>query len=282
MAIHHYTKARILPLMLESGKIRFTRADCLDDKSEMPFRSVHVDPKNFFISSWTRSADEQSGQWYRYANAHTGVRITMPDMPFDLQKATIDLSRESRKPELAGKPMGIQIRDVALPYPISCMFGNGYVIYPASANPQDDFGGEVCYVNDHAEHVKKFISSDSGSTTILGGTRLARVKSLPWKDQAEYRFVLMAIAGPDLSYSESPSGYLAALYDLLETNAIADRPLSPPTVASIDLPFSAQALDSLVVTLGSSITIEDRDAVNQAVQRFAPNATVLDSEMLVR
>lgn len=282
MAIHHYTKASSLPLILESGKIRFTRADCLDDRSEMPFRSAHLDPRNFFISSWTRTADEQSGQWCRYASAHTGVRITMPDMPFDLQNSTIDLSRESERTEPAGKKIGIQISDIALPHPISSMFGDGYIIYPASANLRADFGGEVCYVTDPAEHAKEFISSDSGSTTILGGTKLARIKSLAWKDQEEYRFVLMAIAGPELSYLESPNNYQTALLDLLEANAISGRTPAPPNATFIDLPFAALALDNLVVTLGSSITIEDRTAVMKSIQRFAPKAAVMDSEMLVR
>ncbi|HEY9281503.1 MAG TPA: hypothetical protein VIP51_15640 [Eoetvoesiella sp.] len=282
MAIHHYTKAVTLPLILESGKIRFTRADCLDDKSEMPFKTTHVDPRNFFVSSWTHKASEQSGQWYRYADAHAGVRITMPDLPFEFQNINIDFYRESRRDEFAGKKVGIQLKDVVLPHSVSSMFGDGYVLSPCSGNMQDDFGGKVVYVPDPATHVKRFISNSTDGTTIVGGAQLARIKSTPWEDQAEYRFVLMAIAGPQLSYVESPSDYRTALYDLIEANAITARNMPPPAVVSIDLPIAAAALDRLVVTLGSNITEEDRNLVTQAVERYAPQAEIVGSRLVTR
>jgi len=59
MFIHHYTKASTLPLILASGKIRFTRADLLDDASEMPFETAHLLPQHYFISSWTNADKEQ-------------------------------------------------------------------------------------------------------------------------------------------------------------------------------------------------------------------------------
>lgn len=269
MVIHHYTKASNLPLILESRKIRFTRADCLDDKSEMPFKTAHLDPRNFFISSWSDKPCELSGLWYRYANHHSGVRISMLNMPFELRNVTIDFQRESKSPS---KKVGIQLDDVPLPYSIPSMFGNGYVLVPNSANMQHDFGGKVIYDPDPIAYAEKFISSTVTTTTIVGGTQLGRIKSTPWEDQAEYRFVLYTVAGPQLSYSEHPGNYRTALFDLLETN-----PVAHPSVDYIDLPVSALALDNVIVTLGSCITEDDRNKVTEAIKEFAPRTKVVES-----
>lgn len=84
MEIHHYTRASTLPLILQSGKIRFTRADQLDDLMELPFEAFHLSRSNYFINSWVKSETEKSGQWYRYADQHRGVCLSFKETPFPL------------------------------------------------------------------------------------------------------------------------------------------------------------------------------------------------------
>jgi hypothetical protein len=78
--IHHYTTIKNLALILNSGKLRFTRFDLLDDKEEV---SVIPDNLSFirtwcFISSWTDSEKESIPLWKMYSSIYDGVRISMP------------------------------------------------------------------------------------------------------------------------------------------------------------------------------------------------------------
>ena len=280
MVIHHYTKAATLPLILESGKIRFTRADCLDDPNEMPFKTNHLDPRYYFVSSWTHSQNELSGQWHRYAGESTGVRITLPAMPFEIHSVSVNLSRKSAN--RPGKKVGLLIKNVELPFSRDKMFGNGYVLVPNGTDIGKDFAGAVTYTDRPEALAGKLVSSDTQTTTVFGGGRPTRFKSNAWSDQSEYRFVLMAVKGPELDYTQASERYENALFDLMDIGIEAGEPMAPPDITYIDLPISKNALDNLTVMLGPRMTVEDREMTKRAVERHAPLAWILESDMKVR
>ncbi|EZP64206.1 DUF2971 domain-containing protein [Pseudomonas sp. RIT357] len=271
MDIHHYTRASTLPLILQSGKIRFTRADQLDDGSEMPFKTAHVDAQNFFVSSWTSSVSEHSGQWFRYGDQHRGIRITLPHEPFEYHRVSWKLSR--------GK-VGIELIDITIPFTITEMLGNGYVLNPSSHDMSKDFGGAVEYVENPQKRVQELISHTECETTIHNTSKLGRIKSDAWADQFEYRFVLMAYQGADLDQSVCRDSYETALLDLFE--GYHSQSIAPPKIKYIDLPLAKVALDKMVVTLGSNISNDDRAAINQAINLHSPQVRIEESGMNVR
>lgn len=279
MEIHHYTKASTLPLILSSKKFRFTRADSLDDEAEMPFASTHVDAKKFYVSSWTAAQGEHSGQWARYGDRDAGVRLTFRTTPFTYHTLDFNITRD-RNSSKSGRDVGVELLKVATPFSRTTMFGNGYVIVPHGEDMRESFGGPVAYVEDPASYAKRFIKASLKETTIVGGANLARIKSPGWADQREYRFVLMAIAGPKSDYEAAPDAYETSLLDLMEERSNSASVSSE--MKYIDLPFDPEALRSLEVTLGSKISSQDRDAVLHALQIHAPEATVRESSMRVR
>lgn len=280
MEIHHYTRATTLPLILQSGKIRFTRADHLDDLAELPFETFHLSRQAYFINSWVKSAVEKSGQWYRYADQHRGVRLSFKSSPFPMNKLQLELSRPYRTKDGELKTLGLRLNDTPAPFIKKTMFGKGFVLIPWA--DEKSFGGDVLYVEDPTAYVKQFVRSTPDITEITGGSRLCQIKAAHWEDQSEFRFTLMAIRGPELTYEENPDEYEHELLNLMEKWYSSETGAPPPELPFIDLPIDTSMLDQMTVMLGSGISKKDREAVLQAVQRYAPNAIVSESAIRAR
>jgi len=280
MEIHHYTRASTLPLILQTGKLRFTRADHLDDLLELPFETFHLSRQAYFVNSWVKSTVEKSGQWYRYADQHRGVRLSFKSSPFPLKKLRLELSRPYKSTDEELKKVGLRLNDVPAPFAKETMFGKGFVLMPWT--DEKSFGGDVLYVENPADYVKQFIRSTPEITEITGGSRLCRIKAAHWEDQSEFRFTLVAIRGPELAYEDNPDEYEHELLNLMEKWYSSGTGAPSPDLPFIDLPIDTLMLDHMTVTLGSGISEKDREAVLQAVQRYAPNAIVLESAILAR
>lgn len=282
MFIHHYTRACTLPLILETQRIRFRRADLLDDSTEMPFKTAHLDPRNYFVSSWSMVDREQSGQWYRYGDMDRGVRITLPATPFAFRYVILEISRIASIPSMSSSKVGIKLENVAIPFTTTEMLGKGYVLTPFCPDMPAEFGGPVEYVSCPAMRAADFFTSDDQKTTVHNVGKLGRIKSEAWSDQAEYRFVLMAQEGPSLDRSQSPEAYDSALLDLFEESIASGTIYRPASVAFIDLPLAPGILNKMTVTLGANISREDRDAIEKAVHLYAPKARIVESSMRIR
>lgn len=286
MEIHHYTRASTLPLILGTRTIRFTRADLLDDASEVPIKNQHIDARYFYVSSWTLQSNEQSGQWHRYGDASRGVRISFHESPFEWENVSVLIRRE-----VAGDPgedhledvrsVGIRVDGVDVPYPSSSMFGNGYILIPDGSGTRREFGCAVTYVDNVELEAAKYCISDNGKTTIYGSaSNVARIKASAWADQEEYRYVLMAVAGPEKTYVESPSVYEAELLDSIESRGVV--PFPPAKVGHIDIPLSLDAFEKMTVTLGPLISREDTEKVLEALKLLAPKAIIKFSAINLR
>lgn len=280
MEIHHYTRASTLPLILQSGKLRFTRADHLDDLLELPFETFHQSRQTYFVNSWVKSAVETSGQWYRYADQHRGIRLTFKSSPFSVTKLRLELGRSYKDKDGELKKVGLRFNDVPAPFSKETMFGKGFVLLPWA--DEESFGGDVLYVEDPAAYVRQFVRSTPRVTEITGGSRLARIKAAHWEDQSEFRFTLMAIRGPELTYHDNPEEYEREFLNLMEKWYSLGTGAPPPELPFIDLPIDSLMLDHMTVTLGSGISEDDREAVLQAIRRYAPNATVSESAIQAR
>ncbi|CNI77008.1 Uncharacterised protein [Yersinia similis] len=272
MNIHHYTNASTLPLILDSKKIRFTRADLLDDGSEMPFRTAYLNPQQYFISSWTHADRELSGQWYRYGDHDRGVRLTLPDSPFTYYHLKDDISASDESGSF-----GIMLNGIDAPFSLETMLGKGFVLIPY-LEMDKYFGGFVNYVSDPALQASNLYSTDEDGTHISLPGHLGRIKSKFWSDQEEYRFVLVAYQGPDLKRSEVTEVYDRELLSRYQ----AGQTVIPAQIQHIDLPLAEDMLSQLIVTLGPRISSENREMVYQAMCKFSPSGIVRESEMNIR
>ena len=283
--IHHYTKAKTLPLILRNRTIRFSRADELDDDDEVPYRAARLDPRHYFVSSWASDTKGQAGLWHRYADLDRGVRLSLRAMPFDWTRLDVKIVRTVPDPlgGLTPKTCGLIVRDLDIPFNEATAFGSGYVVHPMSCDLRDTFGGPVNYVDDPVASAAKMVTQHGDALTIQGdGTGVARIKGRDWEDQHEYRFVLAAVAGPALDYASDPARYREAFLDMMEAGAKTNYLNTHSEVKHIDVPLGAEAFVGMTVTLGPAMTSGDRLMVKQAVQELAPAATVVESTLRVR
>jgi hypothetical protein len=74
---YHYTSINNLALILKSKKIRFTRADLVNDLDEINITDLPKIKTNVFISCWTAQQKESIPLWNLYADNLKGVRIKL-------------------------------------------------------------------------------------------------------------------------------------------------------------------------------------------------------------
>lgn len=281
MQIQHYTKAATLPLILESGKIRFTRADNLDDMQELPFEAFHASSKNYYINSWVKSDSEKSGQWYRYGDQHKGICVIFEESPFPEEIINLNISRQKIEGINNKVNLGLTIRNVQTAFTKETMLGKGFILIPWAE--MSSFANDVIYTENPKEYVTQFIKTNTNQTEITHGSTICRVKSIDWQDQSEYRFVLMAAKGPDLFYTNNCGEYENEFINMMEENSkTLGKTITHPDVNYIDLPIDKKKLDKMKIILGSKISDEDREKVIEAIKNHAPNAIVLDSEIKIR
>src|SRR3546814_8197734 len=83
--IHHYTSVAALEAIFRSCLLRFTRLDLFDDVIEAQSIAVIDFGAKFFASCWVKQDVEDIVQWSMYGNSMRGVRISLPDDPFEWQ-----------------------------------------------------------------------------------------------------------------------------------------------------------------------------------------------------
>lgn len=186
--IHHYTSIPTLEAILRSGRLRFTRLDKFDDVLEAQ-RIAGIDfGSQFFASCWVKNDAEDIAQWSMYGDRQCGVRLSLPDDPFEWH-------RLDGFHQVPGTDAKWQFNNVDAPFTLAEVFGEGYLLIPEGDRSQ--FLKEVCYVGDVAEAYKQRIRDEGDSTVIYGYPGdLAKYKWDRWAFQREHRFVLTTKRGP--------------------------------------------------------------------------------------
>ena len=268
--IHHYTSAQTLGLILASRKLRFNRTDRVDDVQEAERHPLIRFGRYFYVTCWTCEDQESIPLWQMYSGGMTGVRISLPNYPFE------------RK--LLAVPPGWKLeREGCLYAPLTIpeMFGDDYLILPMYMNAET-FGGPVEYCDDLEERYRDAISlciRDRGKAELRmrAPFDLVRLKSREWAFQREFRFSLFALPsipvpaegpGSPEYYEELPSHMLDAFF----------RGIGP-AAEFLDVDLSREAFDNMRITLGPLSSTESEATVRALIARYAPNARIQHSQL---
>ena len=271
--IYHYTSINTLALILESRKIRFNRLDRVDDIRESQTVAGIEFGKYFFVSCWTKSAKEHIPLWHMYTPEMKGVRIGLPDMPFQMMPLNTPPAWNMK-----------QRREILSLLSFEEMFRDSYCILPIFLTP-DMFAGPVSYVPDIAVSYRNNVElivgpNNHGNLKIKNMPLLPRTKDDYWAFQDEYRFVLLivpSIPAPSTGISSPefvekfPSHVLSSFVKGVD-----------PGIDYYDLTLSQDALNSIEVTLGPRTDHSERSVVEALLGKFTRSGTVSNSALAIR
>lgn len=170
--IYHYTSISTLALILKNQTIRFTSLKNVDDLQEMMSAEEKEYGKYCFVSCWTYEARESIPMWKMYSDSMKGIRIGLPEFPFQ------DFDDNHGKKTYVPPPFE---RD-------------NYFIYPAYS---DMFLTPVQYSDEPCDLFTKVENSDGISFNSLSFS----CKSKFWDFQKECRYKLFII--PSVPYKEN-------------------------------------------------------------------------------
>lgn len=80
--LYHYTTIENLALILKNQTIRFSKLTNTDDLEESKTSDIGEAGQYIFVSCWTDKKDENIPLWHMYSSKLSGVRISLPFLPF--------------------------------------------------------------------------------------------------------------------------------------------------------------------------------------------------------
>ena len=268
--IHHYTSPETLGLILDSRRLRFNRTDRVDDALEAERHPFIRFGRYFYVSCWTRDGDESIPLWQMYSGGMTGVRISLPDYPFQ-RKAL-------------GVPPGWQVEQegrLYAPLTFDEVFGDDYLILPTYMKPET-FGGAVEYRDDVEARYRDAISlvvreGGKAELKMKAPFDLVRLKTREWEFQREYRFSLIAL--PSIPVPPEGPGSPEFFGELPNHMLNAFVRGIGPAAEFLDVDLSNEAFQNMTVTLGPLSSGETKAEVHALIDRYAPNARIEESRL---
>lgn len=272
--IYHYTNIEVLALILSSKKIRFTRLDLLDDMLEsdaFPPESIFL-AQSIYASSWTKDPEENIPLWKMYSSVDKGIRITMPEDPFN--HYIIE--------PFSCKNHGLRMRLIS-PFTKEQLYYNGeYTILNIFNKEKKDFFKDVTYINDVKSFYKNSIIHKKNPITgesyihIKENCDLGKFKEKKWEFQKESRFVLYTKKLLPLSHPFI-NGNIHKQYD-----PQAQEIIMPNDKKYIDVEFSDEAFKQMEITLPPCITPGNRIIVEALIKQYNPSAIIHNSCLKIR
>lgn len=244
----------------------------MDDIREAQFHAGINFGKYFFVSCWTQELVESIPQWSMYGQTMQGVRIELPEYPFDEIPMVSPTAWT-----------GVQINDdLTAPLPFEALFGKNYFLVPMFS-PRKNFAGPVEYISDVQAAYSRAVAREISPNGVSVNLRISNLpglafhKSKDWEFQKEYRFSLFALPSKELSVRTAADGEYFGDFSQNISNAFINN--VDQDISFIDVPLSSHAIKNLVVRTGPLSTESEKVAIKSLLARFAPEAKIEESEL---
>lgn len=255
--IFHYTSIKSLALILNSGKIRFTRLDLVDDMKEVEGIPEKIQ-RCFFISCWTEEKTENISLWQSYTDMK-GVRIEFPQKFFFEYSHCGDYGN-----------WGFSEPTIC-PLSISEIRTDNYFIL----NPfwlEDGFYVKVEYIDDYDIRKNERIKIDGKGGVIIDQIKnLVCYKSPIWEAQKESRFYLMAV--PLLPLANFRGDRMTQMKNIPGLGHLQNE------VKYIDVTISKDVLDNIIIRLHPQCDHADQLIIQSLLAKFTNNGKVERSDL---
>lgn len=266
--LYHYTSLESLALILKNRTIRLNPLDKMDDIQEQKTADIENIGKFVFVSSWTDDVVESIPMWKMYTDPRCGVRIKLRKNPF-LKHGTRGSDFEKvLGATLEDEKSRTTVMDTFLD--LTAMLEGGYV------SPQwwsGDILTKIEYTNDLDKLEPSVGSCENGKNRIDLGL-LGKYKNTHWRFQNEWRYIMDFVP---MNFSSNPQ-QIARYFS--QTVLQMSTGIAEPPFRYYDLDIDPKYFEEMEITCSPQMSAENRTILETLVERYNPNATILESELL--
>ena len=266
--LYHYTSLESLALILKNRTIRLNPLDKMDDIQEQKTADIENIGKFVFVSSWTDDVVESIPMWKMYTDPRCGVRIKLRKNPF-LKHGTRGSDFEKvLGATLEDEKSRTTVMDTFLD--LTAMLEGGYV------SPQGwsgDILTKIEYTNDLNKLEPSVGSCENGKNRIDLGL-LGKYKNTHWRFQNEWRYIMDFVP---MNFSSNPQ-QIAKYFS--QTVLQMFTGIAEPPFRYYDLDIDPKYFEEMEITCSPQMSAGNRTILETLVERYNPNATILESELL--
>ncbi len=266
--LYHYTSLERLAQILETKTIYLGPLNRVDDLQENKTEDVSNLGQFFFTSCWTAEEKEIIPMWEMYTPLKSGVRIGLPKNPFVTYKTPVS---ELRK--LVGGFVffeGENEETISSCVDILDMIKKGVLSPQAMAMSllfEVKYTNDKCLLEPHVKHVE-------GEKLQLNMECVGKYKNEYWSFQKEWRYIIQVLP---LDLKQPVQNYQNN-FNII-ANLMAAGQLKSP-IDHVDLKIAPEIMPRMVIMTSPKFTIGNRIMLDALLEKYNPNATIMDSELV--
>ena len=251
--LYHYTSLESLALILKNRTIRLNPLDKMDDIQEQKTADIENIGKFVFVSSWTDDVVESIPMWKMYTDPRCGVRIKLRKNPF-LKHGTRGSDFEKvLGATLEDEKSRTTVMDTFLD--LTAMLEGGYV------SPQG-WSGDILTKIEYTNDLDKLEPS------------VGSCENTHWRFQNEWRYIMDFVP---MNFSSNPQ-QIARYFS--QTVLQMSTGIAEPPFRYYDLDIDSKYFEEMEITCSPQMSAGNRTILETLVERYNPNATILESELL--
>ena len=258
--LYKYTTLESLALILKSRKIRLNPLTQMDDLQEAKSADAISYAPYVFISSWMDEPRESIAMWKLYSNMTSGVRIGMPEMPFERYIYPAFIVKQ-RAPHLY--PDGLLLD---LSVPINDFLNQNYTVLNANYSALLE---KVEY-SDQADALNPFVFFDNSEHFTIVPSNLGKIKNTYWEFQKEKRYILRFLPVNADKVAASSNQVQMVRDSFSNTKTFLDY---------YDLSIRDDALQQMEITLAPQFSAGNKVLLNALKEKYNPSMVITKSTL---
>ncbi|MEC1748061.1 DUF2971 domain-containing protein [Schinkia azotoformans] len=253
--LYHYTSVETLALILKNKTIRFSNLASVDDLEEQGTEDFGDFGRYCFVSCWTKDSEESIPLWNMYTPDMTGVRIRLPEHPFDTEilPANNTVVKEDITYNKGLLALQEKYEVIFMPYQAQLI--------------------SVTYTED-STLLKPNIVINSGHNFTLNTGNIGKFKRTSWSFQKEYRYKLHVLP---FALKELELMLRQGNHQIIEK--LQNYNLS---FNYIDLYLKDDFLEEMEILCGPKVSEAQKIIIESLVEKYNPKANIKNSNLLIR
>lgn len=270
--LYHYTTLESLALILNNESIRFKPLDTMDDLQEDKSKDIKNAGQFIFVSSWTDKKEESIPMWKMYSDLSCGVRIALPDKPFEEYEITKKQVRALMGNEGINSEKDNKTFRRSL-YPISDIFSEDFFSPDMFLENGDSYEAEKVEYTSDEEKLNPSVLIKDDKELGINIEPLGKYKNNAWKFQSEWRYKLTIFPGFAKKYLEKGGNSGAAILNEIIQGKVK-RPCD-----FYDRKIKREALNKMIIVKSPCFSAGNEVLLNALLKNYSVNIKVEESEL---